>query len=171
MSELGVKVIRRKLRSESVPLPRRVVPVVVTAILLLGLACQGCGSGDRCSLRGTVKYNGELLPEGDVRLDPVNNPDAARASAHIQNGQFEIPHDARMLAGTYRVAVWAVRPTGRKVLAREALHGGTIERVVEEEQYIPEHYNRRSTLRVELAPGENEKEFELEGKLLTQQTK
>ena len=171
MSEPGLKVIRRKLRSDNVPLLRRAVPVVVTAILLLGLACQGCGSGNRCSLRGTVKYNGELLPEGDVRLDPVNNPDAARASAHIQNGQFEILHDAGMLAGTYRVAVWAVRSTGRKVLAREALHGGKIEHVVEEEQYIPEKYNRRSTLRIELAPGENEMEIELEGKLPTRQTK
>ena len=56
-----------------------------------------------------------------------------------------------------------INPTGRKVLTREALNGRKIERIVEEEQYIPERYNRRSKLRIELAPGENKQEIKLEG--------
>ncbi|MDC0935917.1 hypothetical protein OAS39_06500 [Pirellulales bacterium] len=130
--------------------------------LAAAIVCSGCGKGDPCSLRGVVNFNGELLPEGDIRLDPVNNPDAARAAAHIEAGKFEIARSAGMLAGTYRVAVYAVRPTGRKVLSREALNGRKIERIVEEEQYIPERYNRRSKLHIELSPGENEQEIELE---------
>jgi len=141
----------------------RTVRLGLLASALMGaIVCTGCGTGDPCSLRGVVKFNGELLPEGDVRLDPVNHPEAARASAHIEAGEFEISQSAGMLAGVYRVAVYAVRPTGRKVLTREALNGRKIERIIEEEQYIPERYNRRSKLHIELAPGENEKELILE---------
>ena len=130
-------------------------------IAVMGL-CLGCGQGGkRCSLKGTVRFAGELLPDGDIRLDPIQNPKAARASAHIENGQFEIPRKAGMLAGSYRVSAWAVRPTGRKVVSHETLHGQKIERVAEEEQYIPEHYNRRSQLHITLEPGENTKELNL----------
>jgi hypothetical protein len=141
----------------------RPVQLGLLAWALVGaFVCTGCGTGDRCSLRGVVKFNGELLPEGDVRLDPVNHPEAARASAHVEAGKFEISQGAGMLAGVYRVAVYAVRPTGRKVVSRESLNGRKIERIIQEEQYIPERYNRRSKLHIELVPGENEKELVLE---------
>lgn len=135
-------------------------PATSAAAFLLALLCLGCGR-NACSLHGAVKYNGELLPDGNIRLDPIDNPDAARASALIQSGQFEIPREAGLISGKYRVAVWAVRPTGRKVVARESLHGETVQRIMEEEQYIPEQYNRRSTLHIELAPGENTQEIQL----------
>jgi len=134
---------------------------LLVVCLALIVTSVGCGAGDPCWLKGTVKFDGELLPDGDVRLDPIGNPEAARAAAHIDNGQFEIPREAGMLAGTYRVAIYAVRETGKRVVTREALHGGKITKVEEEEQYIPEQFNRRSKLRVDLAPGENEREFAL----------
>jgi hypothetical protein len=130
------------------------------ASLLLMAAVTGCGGGSS-SVSGEVKFNGQPIPEGTIRLDPLGESDAPPASAPIQNGKYEIPSSSGLQPGKYRVAIMAVAKTGRTVKAFEQLEGesGTVEQLY---QYIPEAYNRESTLEVELNAGDNPgKNFEL----------
>ena len=122
----------------------------------------GCGPNTKCSLRGSVSFNGEPVNEGSIRLDPVNIPNAQRAASTIEAGQFEIPIADDMLAGAYRVTIYGLRSTGRQLKARENLSGGELGTVAETVQYIPQKYNRQTELTVELSAGENTEEFNLE---------
>ena len=128
--------------------------------MLLSLACGivGCGS-DTCSLTGQVTFDGQPIPDGNIRLDPIEGATGPGGSAKIANGTYEIPEGNGMLAGKHRVLISATRATGRMVRA-ENLDGGPsqVEQVV---QYIPERYNRASELSLELEAGENTKDFNL----------
>jgi len=144
------------------PLSTGLLPASCWAVLA-GAVCAvtGCGPATKCSLQGSVSFNGEPVNDGSIRLDPVNIPAAQRAAASIEAGQFEIPVADGMLAGAYRVTIYGLRSTGRQLRARENLQGGERQSYEETVQYIPDKYNRQTELTVELSPGENSKEFEL----------
>ena len=135
--------------------------------LVLLLACvaaatftAGCGSRGASSVTGTVSFAGQPVEEGALRFFPVEGTPGDGAGATISQGSYEIAKAARMAAGKYRVSITATRSTGRDIPNPEPMPGEPA-MVSEVVQYIPEQYNTRTTLQVELGAGENRKDFDL----------
>lgn len=123
----------------------------------------GCGGSPPVSLKGNVSFASEAVNDGSIRLDPVDIPGAKPAASKIKAGTFEIPVDKGMLAGLYRVRIFGSRLTGRIEKPRENLYPNRPQRPqAQTESYIPERFNLRTTLSIELQPGDNEKDFVLE---------
>jgi hypothetical protein len=129
----------------------RLWTLAASAICLL--AAAGCGTRDlpRYAVTGTVTFEGEPVPKGDVQLLPLaapRGPDATRITA----GQFA----TRSIAGKHRVEIRALRP----------LPGGQLDGfgLPATEAYIPARYNESSELEVEVTPaGPNDFRFDLMG--------
>ena len=111
----------------------------------------------RVAVRGTVTLNGQPLAEGSIALRPVPGTRGPTAGASIKDGKYSITSQRGPFAGEFRVEILATRKTGRKVL--DNLTGL---RVDEYEQYLPQRYNSKSVLTVEVIAGaQNQFDFEL----------
>jgi hypothetical protein len=129
---------------------------LIAALLLLPLTVWGCSTkGAPATLSGQVKFRGEPVAKGSIRLDPVEGQ-GQPASAPITDGRYEIGAGAGLVAGKYRVSITGVRVVGTR---EDPETGQTIE---ETEQYIPENYNTRTTLEIAITAGENKKDFDLQ---------
>lgn len=127
------------------------------AVLLCALNL-GCSdqAAEPASLKGTVKFNGELLPKGAIRLSTEDGTPGAGGLSPIVDGAYEIKESSGLKAGKHLVIINAFKPTGRKIKVDEA---GT-ERE-EERQYLPRRYNDDSQEHIEISPGDNTRDFEL----------
>jgi hypothetical protein len=132
---------------------------ICLAIVLLAILFAGCGpKGPKLyPIKGTVTYNGEPLPEGDIVLMPTS-PGEVEDANKIKDGKFEF--GAR--AGAKRVKITANRSEGPP----DPQMGVSPRR-----QYIPERYSSAEktelTLTVEEVAkaenGKNEFKFDLTG--------
>lgn len=90
----------------------------LTAWILVGLCCVGCGSGSGIKpianlvpIAGTVTYQGKPLSAGTISFTPKDPKMGQPASATITAGQFSVRTtvDANgLIAGDYRVAISSV---------------------------------------------------------------
>lgn len=128
-------------------------------VLLLCLLLSGCGgtpAGEPATVRGTVKFNGEPLPKGSIRLATEDGTPGPGGVSPIENGHYEISDDVGLKAGRYLVMINAFKKTGRKYKVSD--DGPERE---EEKQYLPRRYNDDSKEHLELTIGENTKDFDL----------
>jgi hypothetical protein len=121
------------------------------------LATVGCG-GDaqkRYRVSGTVTYKGLLLKAGSIDFQPEVSGQGQPAGTEIKDGRFEFSSANGLLPGKYKVAISAVggpapNPSG---------DGPAPPRIKE----LPDVYNSRTKLRVEVTPGgPNEFPFDLQ---------
>ena len=134
-------------------------------ILKLATICSlivqqaGCGLNDqRATVEGTVSFQGRPLPEGAVMLFPIDGTAGRGGNTEVKDGQYQISEEQLLYSGKYSVSVMAVRGTGRKVPVPDM--PGVMEEVME--QYIPKQYSSESTLTIELQPGTNVSDFDLQ---------
>ena len=157
-----------------------VLLVWMVGAAFLGCCLTGCGGGggEPASLSGTVKYSGELIPEGSIRLNPKEGTPGNGGAAPIKDGSFSIAASETLKAGEHTVMIFAMRGTGEMFEVepemRDATEEGTEEDADDEgdlgeggmeevtEQYLPEKYNRGSKITIDLAAGENTKDWDLE---------
>jgi hypothetical protein len=128
---------------------RLLLSVSLASGLVLG---AGCGpSGPRYfDVSGTVVFDGQPVPEGDIYFVP-EEPEYGTDAGKVQNGQFQF----RAKEGKHRVEIRAARPVPGK-LAPDGLPYFEV--------YIPAKYNDKSVLTAEVTPrGPNRFEFKLEG--------
>src|SRR5262245_49370575 len=115
---------------------------------LLGLALGGvllltsCSSKEKTiPVSGTVTWEGQKIPDGDILLYPENMKSAN-------------PDPGRIIDGIYRVEV---KQPGKKVVhifySREKPVPAGVMGQKEREQLIPKEYNHESRLRVEVTEG------------------
>lgn len=132
--------------------------------LALFLAFAGCGSGKpAASVSGSVKYAGEVISAGSIRLDPVDAKGGKAVGTQIKDGKYEISLDAGLVEGEYLVAILGTRETGKSIAPAERLHGTPSTPIKETEQFIPEKYNANSKLKISLKAGANlNQDFNLE---------
>jgi hypothetical protein len=133
---------------------------VRSILVLLCLCLAGCSDGGACSVSGQVTFDGQPLPEGNIKFDPAGESQGAAGAAKIQDGRYEIPLDSGMLAGKFLVSVTANKKTGRTVKQFDSTTA-TMDEII---QYIPDRYNVQSELQVDLTPGPNQKDFQLDKK-------
>jgi hypothetical protein len=120
-------------------------------LTLAGLFLAGCGpSGPPTyEVSGTVTWNGQPLPAGDITFEPVD-PSVTPDHGKIRKGQFQL----RAKAGAKKVVIIATRPGKYSSVVQS----------YEREAYLPARYNTHTELTAEVKPdGVNRFDFPLEG--------
>ncbi len=125
--------------------------LVIALICVLPSLLSGCGKPEFETVTGTVTFDDQPVPEGDIIFqpaDPKYGPDAGK----IIDGKFTLQ----------------VRPGNRKVIIRATrLVPGKVGPMGEDahEDYIPEQYNEKTTLTADVNSGaKNEFTFALKSK-------
>ncbi|MDZ4821029.1 MAG: carboxypeptidase regulatory-like domain-containing protein, partial [Planctomycetota bacterium] len=103
-------------------------------------------------LSGKVTFQGKPLAEGTISFQPVDGPRSS--GTNIKNGEFKIPADKGLPPGKYQVQISS--PDHSK--AKQAGAG----RIVPLPERIPEAYNTKSKLTVEITKdGKNDFSFDI----------
>lgn len=128
--------------------------VFVAASLCLILTGAGCGSGDtgpaKYKVTGLVTLDEKPIPEGVITLYPTEQGLDADAGP-IKDGKFSFTAKP----GPKRVEIMASR-----VMEKQVIPGK-----VESEQYLPDIYNTKTTLKAEIdAADDNALDFDLKSK-------
>lgn len=132
---------------------------VVVPVLLMVL-CAGCG-GRQVSIKGAVTFDSQPVDNGSIVFEPADGK-GATAGGRIEGGRYSVSSEEGVSPGKKIVRITAVRKTGRKIEAGPPAPPGTMVEVIE--RYIPETYNRNSTLACEVTLGTNEHDFHLESR-------
>jgi len=122
---------------------------VVTAICLIIFA--GCDGHGIVTVHGNVMFEGEPVTGGKIIFEPANGI-GSTVEGRIEQGIYSIAGPTDISPGEKIVRITAVRKTGQQVVAGTPDPPGTL--VDEMESYIPDIYNRLSTLRCEVVDGE-----------------
>jgi hypothetical protein len=127
------------------------------------LAITGCGKEDdgfrRVPVSGKVTLDGKPLESGTISLVPLQAGPAAHGK--VAGGTYSIARSDGRAAGSYRVEVYSVQPTRRRVA-----DGDTPGELIDEARnVIPERYNIRSELRADVKPdGDPQLDFAVDTK-------
>lgn len=126
---------------------------------ILLLLIVGCGVADeygqRFPIAGKVTLDDRPLATGDVVFTPTG--DGPTVQAKIIDGAYAVGTAEGPTAGTYRVEIYSVQPTGEKVFDR-----GEGEVIEQTKDLIPPTYNVSSTLQaVVRTDGERTFDFSL----------
>ena len=75
-------------------------------ILVIGLsACVGCGDDGKYKVSGSVTYDGNPIPTGEIRFTPNIRNQGPPVLAFIKEGKYETPKDKGLVGGSYQLRV------------------------------------------------------------------
>jgi hypothetical protein len=125
-----------------------------SALLLCALlALCGCGASDKTDVSGTVKLDGEPIPEGDISF--VITGSGKSGNGKITNGKYS----AQVPPGKAKVQINASKsmplPPGEK---------GMDGKTEEVRQYIPDKYNAKTELTADITGPNPSLNFDLKSK-------
>jgi hypothetical protein len=122
---------------------------------LTGLLAAACSDpAGRQGISGRVTFEGQPLKSGQIEFRPSGN-EPYQAGAVIKKGTYKIAAAQGLSPGTYRVFI-SHMTGGLTPEEREA--GKKPKRAVE---VLPAKYNAKSQLTVEVKPGTNKFDFDL----------
>src|SRR5207244_9167364 len=136
----------------------RLVPwmAIVAATTVIGCHHEAPRRG---RVHGTVTVDGVPLAKGQIRILAVTEGGIGTVG-EIVDGAYDIPPERGPTAGTYRIEIVSLRPTGRRVRDPD-----TNELVDELTNVLAARYHAASTLQIKYDPGgEPTFNFELETK-------
>ncbi len=113
-------------------------------LALAAMAVAGCHQ-EKSKLgrvHGTVTLDGAPLAKGQIRILAVTDG-AIGTAGEILDGSYDIPRERGPTAGTYRVEIVSMKPTGRRV--RDPDTNELVDELVNE---LPARYHSASTLRI-----------------------
>jgi hypothetical protein len=113
----------------------------------LFIALSGCGPS-KSVVEGRITLDGKPLPSGTISLEPTVSGGKAFDS-DINDGKYCIEIPREDASGKYVIRIMSLQPTGRKLAAGPPAPPGTM--IEEIADAIPEQYNAKSTLQVDLA--------------------
>jgi hypothetical protein len=127
----------------------RIAPLVLIGLLLV---LPSCGGSSTHSVSGTVNFDGQPLPDGNIAFSPTGT--GARGpgkGAKITGGKYEL----RTEAGKYKVQI-----TASKMMPLPKGEVGMYGEKEMERQYIPDRYNAKTELTADV-PGSGPINFDL----------
>jgi hypothetical protein len=131
------------------------------AVALISLLfVSGCGpKSDRHAVSGKVTLNGAALDEGEIRFASAGGEKISASGTHIANGEYQIPQEKGLRAGTYRVEISA--PDNSKPPVSYSAPGQPRTPATAAER-IPAEYNDKSKKTIDVtADGDNHFEFDI----------
>ncbi len=136
-----------------------------TAVCLLLLAAavtfiSACGSSkpEGARIHGTVTLDGKPIPQATIVFRPTGVAKGRSVQFQVVDGRYEGKQEEGVF-GNHRVEIYAQRPLGPARPKQDLPPGmqpGETSR-----QYLHESYNRRTTLKHDIQPGDNEANFPL----------
>ncbi|MCC7418867.1 MAG: hypothetical protein IT428_01170 [Planctomycetaceae bacterium] len=140
-------------------------PAILVAVLL---GCGGSNPGPpRAVVSGKVTLDDQPIEEGSIAFIPMGGTQGPTSGAEIKNGEYKTPPDLGPVYGLHRVEITAYRKgkskdvEGVKGATGGPSAGGATTSV---DMYIPEKYNRKSELTLEVVAGENKGDYPLKSK-------
>jgi hypothetical protein len=128
----------------------------LTVVIAAGAELAGCSSGPaRQEIHGAITLDEQPVAEGNMRFTRTDGQGSA-TEVFIKEGKYT----ATLLAGTYKVEIYAPRIVG-KLANRPPGPGAEAKAVVET---LPAKYNVESMLTAEVEPGIDEIKFDLTSK-------
>lgn len=136
--------------------PKSLLCLCVFSLLVITLpACfSSSSSNGKVGITGTVSVDGKPLDKGLITFIPVEK--GVAAGGEIVDGLYQIESSGGLSPGEYKVEIDSQKPTGKKV--PETIGTGMID---EYASVIPEKYNRKTELKVQIQPSDNKHDFTL----------
>jgi hypothetical protein len=120
-------------------------------VVVLGLV--GCGSNGRSTVEGTVTLNGQPIESGAMSFRPLDGK-TPTVGCFITAGRFRL----QVPIGSMRVEITAMEKSGKGVSTAQ---GAPVEVDLVTEA-IPERYNAKSELVIDVKPGVNRVTYALD---------
>jgi hypothetical protein len=119
---------------------------------LLGLmVTAGCGGNsdgfERFPVEGTITLDGSPLKSGTITF--IAQQQGASSSVDVTDGAFHLGKSDGLSPGPYKVEIFSIQPTGKKVPSAEDPQ--TL--IDETTNLVPRQYNVQSQLKAEIPPG------------------
>ncbi len=123
----------------------------------------GCGGGiERAAVEGQVSLNGKPIQKGSIFFRPTGETKGMTAGGEISDGRYRLSADKGPAVGSNLVEIYTDLRTGRKVpLVPGDPTAGMKDEVL---QAVAARYNTQTTLRCEIAAGDNSHDFEVTSK-------
>jgi hypothetical protein len=118
-------------------------------VLAVASGCPG-GGGTKYTVSGTVTFNSQSVDEGSVAFTPKEGKTKSATVAAIKGGQYTV----ELPAGSYTVAVYWPKKASGKPDANPYEETG---------ERIPEKFNRKTELSLDVSSGGQQKNWELKG--------
>jgi len=123
-------------------------------LLVVGMLAVGCNQeGDglpRQPIWGTVTFEGKPLAKGTIQFQPTT-AEPVSAGSLIENGRYSVDRTGGLVPGSYKVLINA--GSGEDTALPKDQQAGKPRSVPKE--LIPVKYNARTTLTVQVKPGED----------------
>ncbi|MBM4095503.1 MAG: hypothetical protein FJ261_01865 [Planctomycetes bacterium] len=131
------------------------MPSRTAIVLMAAMVAIGCGSdAPTHPVKGRVTLDGAPLENGSIRFSPTG--EASPAGGEIKNGEYSLMAPP----GESKVEITSTKVIGQ----RKAYNTPDSPMVDITKEVVPEKYNARSTLKIEVKAGSNSKDFELSTK-------
>lgn len=132
--------------------------VQVCLTLGLVLASAGCGgTSGLVNVEGAVAYDNAPVEKGMITFTPTTEGKQVRF-AEIKQGRYEMKGELAPQPGTYSVVVEGLK----KVSDPRVPDYAKDENGMVEKQYLPDKYNKKSELTIEIKEGQSQYDFNLE---------
>jgi hypothetical protein len=120
--------------------------------LFVGLvATAGCGGNsdgfERFPVEGTITLDGSPLKSGTVTF--IAQGQGATSSVGVADGAFRLGRSDGLSPGPYRVEIFSIQPTGKKIPSAEDPQTLVDETV----NLVPKRYNIQSQVKAEIPSG------------------
>lgn len=121
---------------------------IAVCVLTAAAVTTGCGGSDagKSVVSGTVKYMGKPVEKGQIRFIPSADSSLPMSAALIADGKYQLDQKGGVPQGTYKVSIEAYRVPAKfaHLAGKEKTAGPEIPK----EQYLPEKFNRATTLTI-----------------------
>ena len=143
------------------------LPLWSMALLVLVTGCGGPAGPEKATVMGKVTFDGAAVEKGSLAFIPTGQTKGPTAGAVIEKGEYRTLSGGGPVLGSHRVEITAYR-TGQRLEipgaggATTGPSGASV--VAETDMYIPEQYNKASTLTIDIKSGRNQGDFNLKSK-------
>lgn len=134
---------------------KRAALATTLAFVFLALGLAGCADSGNGQVSGQVQVDGQPLPKGTIRFDPTDGK-APVTGGSIEAGRYSV----RVPVGKAKVIISAPKVVGQKKVYNTP--NSPVMDVTAEA--LPDKYNGKSELTLDVKAGANEKNWELKSK-------
>ena len=104
-----------------------------------------------------ITVDGTPVESGSISFIPIEETPGPTAGALIRGGSYEIVPGKGPLAGKFRVEILAVKDNGK--VGVDIVTG---EKVAQRQQFLPDRFNKKSDMTVEISRRSEPYDFSLE---------
>jgi len=126
-------------------------------VLLALVLLAGCGGSKVAEVTGTVTIDGKPVEKGAITFTPVNASTGGTGGAEITDGRYRA---TKVPVGKMKVSISATKVVGQKKVYDTP--NSPVRPITAEA--LPERYNERTELELDVKPGANSKDWELTSK-------